>query len=135
MIGTPKRAGFHTVTPYLMVEDVEPVVAFVKAAFHASERYRAGGAAGGTHVEVQIGDSMLMIGGNAPGSESVPASLFLYIDDVDAAYQSALAAGATSIIEPGENFQEERGAGVRDPFGNSWFMARHSPQSETYGHS
>lgn len=132
MIGKPKRAGFHTVTPYLMASEVDPVVEFVKSAFGATEHYRAKGSAGGDHVEVRIGDSMIMIGGGAPGMETVPASLFLYIEDVDAAYESALAAGATSTIEPGENFQEERGAGVRDPFGNNWYMARHSPQSETF---
>lgn len=127
MIGKPNRPGFHTITPYLMVQDVDRVVAFLQAAFRATERYRTTGGAGGTHVEVQIGDSMLMLGG---GNETVqvqrPAALFLYVKDVDAAYQSAIEAGATSLMEPADGlFGEARGAGVQDPFGNEWYMARH----------
>ena len=121
MIGEPGRKGFGTVTPYLMVEAVEPVVEFLRQAFGAEETFRTPGAAGGTHVEVRLGTSMLMLGGPAP---SQPCSLFLYVSDVDAVYQSALSAGATSLMEPGEHFGEARGAGVRDPFANSWFLGR-----------
>lgn len=122
MLGAPGRPGFRTVTPYLMVADVEPVMAFLCAAFAAEEAHRGTSGGGGTHLEVRLGDSMVMVGGPA---EPQPASLFLYVEDVDAVYRSALEAGATPLMEPGEHFGEERGAGVRDPFGNDWYLGRH----------
>ena len=126
MIGEPTRAGFGTVTPYLMVRQVDPIVDFLRQAFGAKETFRTTGGAGGIHCEVRIGDSMVMIGGDAPGGvEPKPSALFLYVEDVDAVYARALDAGATSLIEPGAQFGEQRGAGVEDPFGNQWFMARH----------
>jgi uncharacterized glyoxalase superfamily protein PhnB len=128
MIGEPTREGFHTVTPYLMVREVDPVVAFLEAAFEARETYRTTGAAGGIHAEVQIGDSMIMIGGSLPnGTDAVPlpATLFLYVADVDAVYESALEAGAASLMEPDARFGASRGASVEDPFGNQWFIATH----------
>jgi uncharacterized glyoxalase superfamily protein PhnB len=68
-----------------------------------------------------------MIGGSTPrGMEGMPAALFLYVSDVDAVYQSALEAGATSLLEPDERFGEPLGAGVQDPFGNQWFMVTHA---------
>jgi uncharacterized glyoxalase superfamily protein PhnB len=127
MIGHPQREGFGTVTPYLMVRHVDPVVEFLVAAFDATETFRTTGAAGGNHVEVEIGDSKIMLGGDTPGgTDPVPTVLFLYVQDTDSVYESALDAGAQSMIEPGENFDEARGAGVRDPFGNQWFIASSS---------
>jgi uncharacterized glyoxalase superfamily protein PhnB len=126
MLGRPGREGFYNVTPYMFVEDVEPVATFMKQALGATESYRTTGAAGGTHLEMQVGDSKIMMGGNTPGGvTSQPTALFLYVQDVDRIYQSALAAGAASMMEPGPMFDEPRGAGFRDPFGNQWFVARH----------
>lgn len=125
MIGTPGREGFHTVTPYLLVEHVDPVVAFLARAFDATETYRTQGAAQGWHVEVQIGDARIMLGGDTPnGTTAVPTMLFLYVEDTDAVYASALEAGAASVMEPEDgNFEAKRGAAVVDPFGNTWFIA------------
>lgn len=126
MLGKSTRPGFSTVTPYLMVESVDPVVDFMARAFDAKETTRVRGDAGGFHVEVQIGDSILMLGGDSDASEPTPCALFLYVEDVDAVYQSALQAGAESIIEPADGmFNEQRGAGVVDPFGNQWYFGRH----------
>ncbi len=110
-----------------MAPDVEAVVAFLERAFDATETFRTVGGAGGTHVEVQIGDSMLMIGGgNNTVTTTTSASFFLYVQDVDAVYHSAVDAGADSYIEPANGlFTEQRGAGVTDPFGNRWFFAHH----------
>lgn len=115
------RVGFHTITPYLIHPDVAGLVGFASRVFGAVETFRGRGAAGGTHVEVRIGDSMLMIGGKAD-SQAVTAMLYLYIDDVDGAYQRALAAGASSLMEPAKTDDGERRAGVEDPFGNQWWM-------------
>jgi PhnB protein len=124
MIGKPTRPGFHTVTPYLIVHDVEAYLRFLQQTFGTTEHFRTGGADGGVHVEVRIGDSMVMVGGGEQSpAEPMPAMLFLYLEDVDAVYHAALAAGATSILEPGPNFGEPRGAGIKDPAGNDWYFA------------
>lgn len=118
----PIPEGFHTVTPYLMVPDVDRLVDFMSHAFEAEEVFRARGEAGGTHVEVRVGDSMVMVGGHQD-TEAQPAAIFLYMDGVDAVYGRALEAGATSIEEPADRPEGDRRAGAVDLFGNSWFIA------------
>jgi uncharacterized glyoxalase superfamily protein PhnB len=69
---------------------------------------------------------MLMIGsGGSWSGQSLPAALYLYVDDVDATYQRALQAGATTVMEPTDEEDGDRRGGVQDPFGNMWFLARH----------
>lgn len=116
--------GFHTVSPYLMVQNAEGLVDFMKKVFGATETHRSIGSAGGLHIEVRIGDSMLMIGGVWEGQQ-YPAALYLYLDEVDAVYRRALEAGATSLSEPADQSYGDRYAGVRDAFGNTWFIATH----------
>ncbi len=91
-----------------------------------TELFRTPGGGGGTHVELRIGDSIVMIGGGEGGQEMdpMPAMLFLYLEDVDAVYDAALAAGATSLAEPAPMFGEPRGAGIQDLSGNQWYFAR-----------
>lgn len=121
------REGFHTVTPYLVVRGVNQLIEFLQQAFGATELYRGTGSAGGIHAEVKIGDSMVMIGGDGPRSgEPMPAMLFLYMPDVDAVYQRALQSGATSIMEPADQPQGDRMAGVQDACGNMWYIATHT---------
>ncbi len=120
----PSRPGFRTVTPYLVVKRHEEFLAFVKQAFGAVETFRAPGSAGGTHVELRIGDSMMMAGGG-PGISARPSAIHLYVPDADVVYQRALAAGATSFYEPMDQPYGDREAGVKDGFGNSWYIATH----------
>jgi len=118
--------GYHTITPYLMVQEAAQLIDFVKQAFAATETFRTTGSAGGIHAEVRIGDSMVMIGGGgAWKGEPMPAAIYLYMDDVDAVYQRALQAGATSLTEPADQSYGDRVAGVKDPFGNVWYIATH----------
>lgn len=120
------REGFHTVTPYLIVQEAENLVEFVKRVFGATELYRGTGSAGGLHAEVRIGDSMVMIGGGgAWRGEPALATLYLYLDEVDTVYAQALKAGATSINEPADQPYGDRLAGVKDPYGNVWYIATH----------
>jgi PhnB protein len=120
------REGFHTVTPYLIVHEAENLVDFVKQVFGATELFRGIGSAGGLHAEVRIGDSMLMIGGGgAWKGEPAPANLYLYLNEVDTVYQRALQAGADSISEPADQPYGDRVAGVKDPYGNVWYIATH----------
>ncbi len=126
MAVNPVREGFHTVTPYLIVQDAAGLIEFVKQAFGATELFRTTGSAGGIHCEVKIGDSMLMIGGGGRwDGEPIPAALFLYVPSVDAVYENALKAGATSIMQPNDRPEGDRRGDVKDAFGNVWYIATH----------
>lgn len=125
----PIPKGYRTVTPYLVAADGPALLEFAKQAFGAEETFRTVGSAGGMHAEARIGDSMLMIGGGIPGREfrSTPNThaLHIYVEDADAVYQKALAAGATSIDEVRDQEYGERSGGVKDPAGNFWYIATH----------
>jgi PhnB protein len=125
----PIPKGYHTVTPYMVAKDGEALIAFVKQAFGGEETFRTIGTAGGIHAEVRIGDSMLMIGGGIPGREfratANTHAIHLYVEDADAIYQKALAAGATSISGPTDQEYGERSASIKDPAGNVWYIATH----------
>jgi PhnB protein len=129
----PIPKGYRTVTPYLVAQDGPALVEFAKLAFAAVENFRGIGGAGGLHAEIRIGDSMLMMGGGIPGREfrSTPntTALHVYVEDTDAVYQKALAAGATSISGPADQEYGERSAGIKDPAGNYWYIATHKGPS------
>jgi PhnB protein len=118
------REGFQTVTPYLRVERIEELLEFVTQAFGAVETVRAVGSAGGLHAEARIGDSMLMMGGFR-GITEMPTALHLYVENADAVYQRALAAGATTLHAPVDQPYGDREASVCDPSGNYWYIATH----------
>jgi PhnB protein len=115
--------GYHSITPYLTLRDVEALVEFVKSVFGAKERHRVHGDEGGLHVELVYGDSMLMIGGGPNFKESMNAMLHVYVEDVDMVYQRAIDAGASVLMPPTVRSHGERMAGVKDPFGNEWYIA------------
>lgn len=131
MLGPANRDGFRTVTPYVMLVDPDQLVAFLEEAFEAEVTYRSTGSAGGHHIELQVGDTRLMVGGgNGSVSEDQPAAFLLYVDDVDGLHDRAVAAGATSMMAPADGlFEEERGAAVVGPGGTQWFLGRHGDAS------
>jgi len=124
---SPIPRGYRTVTPYLIAQDIENVVGFVKKTFGGEELFRAVGSAGGYHCEVRVEDSMLMIGGGGEGvawkGESMLGAFHVYVRDCDAAYKRALEAGAKSLAEPADQFYGERSASVIDAAGNYWYIA------------
>ncbi len=124
---TPRiREGFTTITPYLTVRETG-LLDFLNRVFGAVETSSTQGSAGGVHREVRIGDSMIRIreGGPEGAVPFRPAEFHVFVEDVDAAFQRALASGATSLGAPAERPYGERSGFVRDAFGNHWFIATH----------
>jgi len=119
--------GYHTVTPYLLVQGAEKLIDFVKNAFDAKETFRMSmpDVAIG-HAEVKLGDSVIMLS-EAQGGEykPMPTGIYLYVEDCDATYRRALEAGATSIMQPTDQFYGDRSANIKDQFGNHWYIATH----------
>jgi uncharacterized glyoxalase superfamily protein PhnB len=122
----PTPDGFHSVTPYLIVSGVLRLIDFLKASFDAQETERLMRPDGSVmHAEVRIGDSNIMMGEPAGQFQPMPGSMYVYVEDADAAYQRALRAGAASVMEPADQFYGDRMAGVRDHSGNLWWIATH----------
>jgi PhnB protein len=127
MAAKPIPEGFHTITPYLVVQGVATLIAFLQQAFGAEETHPPLQRPDGTimHAEVRIGDSVVMMGELTGIFTPMPGSLYLYVHDADAVYKRALQAGATSLMEPANQFYGDRSAGVQDPVGNRWWIATH----------
>jgi len=125
--------GYHSVTPYLTLDDARAALDFYKAAFGATEivRMEMGGKIG--HAEIRIGDSVVMLSDEWPGHGKLSpktrggptAGLMIYLPDVDAAYQRALDAGATAERPVEDQFYGDRSGSVLDPFGVSWMLSTH----------
>lgn len=126
MVTDPIPAGYHTVTPYLIVERAEALLDFLTKAFDAQLLFRMDNSDGAiVHAEVQIGDSRMMLAEAGEQWAPMPGGFHLYFEDCDAVYQRALRAGATALQEPTDQFYGDRTAGVRDPIGNIWWLATH----------
>ena len=121
-----KPDGYHTITPYLVVENAAGLIDFLEQAFDAKQIMRMDAPGGGVgHAELQIGDSRVMLGDAGGMHTPTRPMLHLYVDDVDAVYQCALAAGATPEQPPTDQFYGDRSGGVKDAWGNLWWIATH----------
>jgi uncharacterized glyoxalase superfamily protein PhnB len=122
----PVPNGYSVVTPYLVVHDAPGLIEFMEQAFGGRERMRMTGSDGAIrHAEVDIGNARVMVAEASEESPPIPAMLHLYVEDVDAVYQRAVEAGAESIAEPADQFYGDRMAGVKDAFGDRWWIATH----------
>jgi len=114
--------GYHTVTPFVIVKGAAAFIEFMERAFDAIEMGRVGDDSNIGHAEVRIGDSVVMTFDSRPDWPWTPAFLRLYVDDCDARFRQAVAAGGTAVTEPGTMPWGDRVARVRDPFGNLWWI-------------
>ena len=132
----PIPEGFHTVTPYLVCRDAAGAIDFYKKAFGAEEIFRMPGPAGQgvMHAEIQIGDSYVMVSDEMPRMEhwgspqklnGTTVCIHLYVEDVDAACEKAVAAGATVSMPVMDAFWGDRYGRLTDPFGHHWSIATH----------
>lgn len=122
----PIPDGFHTVTPYLLVDGAERLIEFCKAAFDAKEIHRTALPGGMImHAQVKIGTSMIMVADARPEAPARQSALYLYVPDTDAVYHKAVAAGGHSIMEPTDQIYGDRNAGVTDPTGTIWWIGTH----------
>ena len=120
----PIPDGFQQVIPYLVIADPDKTVAFLKAAFKAKLIEDVKGPDGATHhAEVRIGDSVVMMGRASDKHKPMASMLYVYVKDVDATYKAAVKAGATSLMEPADQFYGDRNAGVADSQGVQWWIA------------
>jgi PhnB protein len=114
--------GYGQVMPYLIVENAAAFIAFTQIVFDAEEKFKAMRDENTImHAEISIGGSVIMIADATEIYKSQPAGLFVYVDDCDARYKTALANGATSKMPPADQ-EYGRSAGVNDAFGNTWWL-------------
>jgi PhnB protein len=123
----PVPDGYHTLTPYLVVDGAETIVQFMKDAFGAQFVFEPMKRPDGKimHAELRIGDSVVMISDASERAKATSAMVHVYVPNVDAVYQKALKAGATSVMEPADMFYGDRSGGVTDPGGNQWYIGTH----------
>jgi PhnB protein len=130
----PIPEGYHTATSYLVVHDAAKAIDFYKRAFDAQEVMRMEGPPGKIgHAELRIGDSVIMLADEMPQMVTkapqtlggTTGGIFLYVRDVDTAYQKAISAGGKATMPPADMFWGDRYGQLIDPFGHSWSMATH----------
>jgi PhnB protein len=134
MATKPIPEGYHTLTPYLAVDDAAQAIEYYKKAFGAKERMRMETPDGKIgHAELEIGDSMVMLSDPFPHATTRPpkelggtsGSVFMYVEDVDAVVKQAVDTGATITMEVADQFWGDRFGSIQDPFGHSWSIATH----------
>ena len=130
----PVPEGYHTATPYLIIKGAAAALEFYKKAFGATELLRMPKPDGRIgHAEIKIGDSIIMLADEFPeigarGPESYggsPITIMLYVADVDAVFNRAVAAGAKVERPVANQFYGDRTGGIIDPFGHKWYLATH----------
>jgi PhnB protein len=126
--------GYHAVTPYLIIKGAAAAIDFYKKVFGATESFRMADPSGKVgHAEIKIGDSMIMLADEHPemGYRSPqalggsPVSIYLYVEDVDAVFKRALAAGAKETLALKDQFYGDRNGTFHDPFGHVWTVSTH----------
>lgn len=129
---SPVPEGYHTITPYLLVAGAAEAIEFYKKVFNATELLRLTSPDGRVgHAELQIGTSRMMLADEHPEMDflgptargGTPVTVHLYVDDADAVFASAIAAGATELRPLCDQFFGDRSGTVTDPWGHIWSIA------------
>ena len=131
----PIPEGYHSVTPYIIVDDANAAIDFYTRAFGATEKFRLPMGDKIAHAEIQIGNSVVMLADEFPERDirgpkargGASSSLMIYVDDVDAVFQRAIDAGGQVDGEMGvqDQFYGDRSGTLIDPFGHKWTVATH----------
>lgn len=122
----PIPEGYHSVIPYVIANDADQLLRFLTSGFGAKEQEVHRDPGGKIfHGEVILGDSHLMFSQASERHPAMPCTIYIYVPDADATYRAALAAGATSVMEPANQFYGDRNAGVKDSNGNFWWIGTH----------
>ena len=130
----PIPKGYHSATPYLIVNGAAKAIEFYKQAFGATELMRFPGPGGKLmHAEIKVGDSPIMLADEAPEMDAkspqsfggTPVGIMLYVPDVDATFKQAVAAGAKVAKPVQDQFYGDRSGTLIDPFGHKWTIGTH----------
>ncbi|WP_062053618.1 VOC family protein [Aquimarina longa] len=117
-------AGHQQAMPYIVVEKAEDFIDFIRKIFQAQEMIRRLDINNRIqHSEIKIGDTTLFLTEASQHHPAHPGSMYVYVKDTDQTYYEAINAGAISLMEPMEEDHDLRGAGFKDPFGNTWWIA------------
>ena len=122
----PIPEGYPAVIPYLVVQDAAKFIAFMQSVFDAKlteQLLQPDGTIG--HSELRIGDSIIMLAAASEAHKATPVMLHFYVEDVDAVFKKAIAAGGTVLSEPAKQFYGDRSGGCREPGGNTIWIATH----------
>ena len=130
----PIPEGYHSVTPYLIINGATRAIEFYKTAFGATELFRMEHEGKIGHAEMKIGDSPFMLADEHPeeGHKSPtslggsPVGIMIYVDDVDKIYNQAIAAGGKEVKPLQDQFYGDRSGTLTDPFGHVWTVATHT---------
>ena len=129
----PIPEGYHSVTPYLVVEGAAKAIDYYKQAFGATELFRMEHQGKIGHAEIKIGDSPIMLADEQPAMGylspksigGTPVSLMIYVEDVDTIYKQAIAGGGLELRALQDQFYGDRSGTLKDPFGHIWTVATH----------
>ncbi len=118
--------GMHTVTPFLVVDGANELIRFIEQSFDGKVTSIMKTKEGRVmHAGVQIGDSQIMVTDSTEKYPAATTRLYLYVDDVNSTYNNAIKAKGTSLREPTDEFYGDRSSGVKDAWGNEWWIATH----------